>query len=347
MKRILWITAVVIAVCALVAPEAGAQARSRSYTFSGSGGNGTRLGVMLEDVTSRLKSREKLSVDEGAYVSDVVEESPAEKAGIQEGDVITSFDGKAIKDAQDLTLAVKHASSDTPVAIAITRGAEKKSVNVKLRKQSRTKSNSYWYGVAPDSYSYGGRRPVVVPPIPRVRPFHFNMMMSQSVEGMELQKLSKQLAEYFEVPEGRGLLVTSVEKRSASADAGLKAGDVIVKVNSSSVKDVEALREELFDGDKTTAQIDILRHGKAQSLSLKVEDRDNDKEMEEDDDDTSLEMNAPFLPYIDHSSTRHSLSEANRDFLRDLHETLSQMQARIREKMQRLQQRITDKVLNM
>ena len=123
MRRMLWITAVVIAVFAWAAPEAGAQVRSRSYTFTGSG-DGTRLGVMLEDVTSRLKSREKLSVDEGAFVSDVVEESPAEKAGIQEGDVITSFGGKAIKDGQDLILAVKHASSDEPVAVALSRGTE-------------------------------------------------------------------------------------------------------------------------------------------------------------------------------------------------------------------------------
>jgi membrane-associated protease RseP (regulator of RpoE activity) len=340
-KRILWITAVVIALFALTAaaPDARAQVRSRSYTFTG-GGDGTRLGVMLEDVTSRLKSRDKLSGDEGAYVSDVVEESPAEKAGIQEGDVITSIDGKPIKDAQDLTLAVKHASADGAVSIGLNRAGEKKTLSVKLRKQSRSRSYAYSFG--------GGRRPAGIPPAPPARPFHFNMMMSQTVEGMELQKLSKQLAEYFEVSGGRGLLVTSVEKRSAAADAGLKAGDVIVKVNSSSVKDVETLRDELYDGDKTSAQIEIVRHGKAQSLTLKVEERGDDKEMEEeDDDDASLEMNVPFLPYIDHSSTRHSLSEANRDFLRDLHETLSQMQARIREKMLRLRERITDKALNM
>ena len=63
---------------------------------------GGKLGVTLQDVTRKLAEREKLSVSEGAYVSGVSEESPAEKAGIEEGDVVVSFHGTPITDADDL-----------------------------------------------------------------------------------------------------------------------------------------------------------------------------------------------------------------------------------------------------
>ena len=51
------------------------------------------LGVSIQDVTKRLTKNESLSVTDGAYVTDVVNDSPAEKSGIKEGDVITKFDG--------------------------------------------------------------------------------------------------------------------------------------------------------------------------------------------------------------------------------------------------------------
>jgi S1-C subfamily serine protease len=277
-------------------------------------------------------------VNEGAYVSDVAEESPAERAGIEEGDVIVSFAGKPITESDELVRAVKKAPTGEPVEVVLNRAGEKKTLSVKLRKSS----SSY-------SFSGGGSHGfAVTPPTPPTMPrapraFNFNFVTMQVLEGMQVQKLTKQLAEYFEVPSGRGLLVTSVEKRSPASEAGLKAGDVIVKVNSLAVRDVDELREDLSDKENQTVSLEIVRHGKAQSVSLKVEG-DGDEDEDEDDDDVSFNVTIPLLQ---HDATRASIGAANKDFLRELHQTLSQMQERIRQKMERLQERISDHVLRM
>lgn len=345
MKRMVVSMALAAAILVLGAANAGAQPGSRGITvYSGDGGS--KLGVSLQDVTPRLKERKKLAVGDGAYVVSVGEDSPAETAGIEDGDVIVKFDGKEVRDADDLTRAVKRAGTDEQVSVELNRKGEKKTLSVKLRKPRRSNSYSYSYG--------GGRGFEVVPPTaptpprsPRIpRSFRFNFQTSQSVEGMDVQELSKQLAEYFEVPGGRGLLVTEVDRRSAAADAGVKAGDVIVKVNSFSVKDIDDLREGVYEKEKNTVQLEILRKGKSQSVTLKVEEYDED-EGEEDEEDLSFDMGVPSLPHRDHSISRGSFSDANRIFLRELHETLSQVQEQIREKMQRLQVRITKKVLNL
>jgi S1-C subfamily serine protease len=322
---------VLLLAAAMAVPYAPAQAQ----TFFRSSSGGTRLGVSLQDVTPRLKEREKLSVSEGAYVSDVAEESPADRAGIEEGDVIVSFAGKPITESDELVKAVKKAPTGEPVEVVLDRAGQKKTLTVKLRKSS----NSYSFSSGGGSHGFA----VTPPSMPRApRAFNFNIVTMQVLEGMQVQKLTKQLAEYFEVPSGRGLLVTAVEKRSPASEAGVKAGDVIVKVNSSAVRDIDELREDLSEKENQSVSVEIIRHGKSQTLTLKVEgDGDED---EDEDDDVSMNIT---IPPMTHGAMRASIGAVNKDFLRELHETLSQMQERIRQKMERLQERISDRVLRM
>jgi uncharacterized protein with von Willebrand factor type A (vWA) domain len=116
---------------------------------------------------------------------------------------------------------------------------------------------------------------------------------------------------------------------------------VIVKVNNSSVRSLDDLHEELYEGEKSSAQVEIVRKGKTQTLNLKVE------EWNEEDDDLSFDVDVPYLPYADEAASRATLSQMNKAFLNELQETLSSMQDRIRQKMLRLQERITEKVLRM
>ena len=98
----------------LAGSNAAAQHSARTYVFDRMGERG-HLGVSVEDVTPKLKERKHLSVDEGAYVKDVVEDSPAEKAGVQEGDVIVKLNDRTIEDSDDLIRAVGRSKVKTDI----------------------------------------------------------------------------------------------------------------------------------------------------------------------------------------------------------------------------------------
>jgi C-terminal processing protease CtpA/Prc len=209
------------------------------------------LGVSLQDVTPRLAREEELAAKSGALVENVVEDSPAEKAGVAEGDIITAFNGKEIEDSEALVDAVGDLAPGTKTDLTVVRKSGKATLSVTLGK-AEAKVHSFSFTV-PD-----------VPPVPRIR-----IMTRQDMLGMSLAGLSKQLAEYFEVPKGRGVLVEEVEEDSPAAQAGMKAGDVIVSVDGSTTKDPGDVAEALSDATSTAkVPVDVIRKGKAMKMEL-------------------------------------------------------------------------------
>jgi serine protease Do len=147
------------------------------------------LGVSISDMTSRQARKMNVKTEDGAYIDHVGEDSPAEKAGLKEGDVIVEFNGKTINDAGDLRRFVRRAAPGTSASVVVVRKDEKKTLQVTLGKTPR------------EPYAFS-----VVPPVPPVMPY-LRALQGSSMEGMNLSDLNKQLGEYFEAPNGRGVLV--------------------------------------------------------------------------------------------------------------------------------------------
>ena len=274
---------------------------AQTHVMSLSTGKKGWLGVEIQDVTKRLKEKEKLTVSEGAYVSDVIEDSPAEGAGIKEGDVIVKLDGKSIDDGADLTNAVSKIKPKTEVKVDIVRGADKKTLTAKIGRSNDPEAFTYNFGNGfGNGYGNGWRmtmprtprspRAPRAPMIPRIHSdghFFFN----DETNGLDLQNMTKQLSEYFDVPEDGGMLVASVEKGSSAEKAGFKAGDVLTKVNGDRVSDYADLHDALSNqGDKDT-KCEVIRKGKSVTLTWHIEpdsgDSDGYRDDDEDEDDTS------------------------------------------------------------
>ncbi len=215
------------------------------------------LGVSIQDITSKLAKKKGLKSDEGAYVTNVVDDSPADSAGVKEGDVIVEFNDKTIDDADDLLHAVQKSKPGTKTSIVVMRNNEKKSLAISVGK-SRRRNRS-------EGFSFG---PPMLP--------HMFMFGASRTWGLQLSELNEQLGEYFGAPNGRGLLVEQVEKRSAGAKAGFKAGDVITKVNKNSIEELRDLSDALEDveaGDKVA--VEVLRKGATTTLTVEVENNDD------------------------------------------------------------------------
>jgi serine protease Do len=210
------------------------------------------LGVSIQDVTPKLARDKGLKVKEGAYINEVVEESPAEEAGIKTGDVVIEFNGKKVEIADDLTDHVRATAPDSKVNIKVSRNSETKSIAVSIGKNTSSLA-----------------RALSLPRSPRIL-----VNMFGGIEGMELLDLNKQLAEYFEAPNNRGVLVKDVKRKSNAEKAGFKAGDVVVKVGKETVFDTEEIRDALSDlsaGD--SVEFEVIRKGRKSTIQLEISEK--------------------------------------------------------------------------
>ncbi|MFN0158438.1 MAG: PDZ domain-containing protein [Bacteroidota bacterium] len=209
------------------------------------------LGVSIQDMTPRLARSMDSKTNEGALVTEVLNDTPADKAGLREEDIIVEFDGKTISDADDLTDAVRRTKPGASVNIAVVRTNQRTTMQAVLGSQPRP------------------RTAAVIPPIAP----HPPSISTTGVRGLQLRGLNDQLAEYFQIPDKRGVLVEEVEEESNAEKAGLKAGDVITKIGQDAVEDVRDVRRALnrYDDDDKV-DIEIVRKGNQQKLTVVAED---------------------------------------------------------------------------
>ena len=241
---------------------------SKQFSVMSRHNPGAWLGVSVQDVNKQSSEKKKLTVKEGAYVTDVVEDSPADRAGIQEGDVIVKVDDKEISGSNDLTKAVGKTPPGTKVKIDLVRGDERKTFTVPLGKMPRAYAYSFGLGQ--------GFSPMPLPRIPRVNVPGAFFGHSES-NGLVVQDLTKQLAEYFELPDKKGALVVEVKKGSEADQAGLRAGDVITKIGETRIHDAAEVVDELNDiEDSTAVAVEVVRKGKPLTLKMKIEAEDDD-----------------------------------------------------------------------
>jgi membrane-associated protease RseP (regulator of RpoE activity) len=138
-------------------------------------------------------------------------------------------------------------------------------VNVKVNRKGESKTIAVTVGKQKRTSVFSMRTPHV----PRIM-----VNMFGRVEGMELTDLERQLAEYFEAPNGRGVLVKEVKRKSNAEKAGFKAGDVITMIGKDPVYDTDDVRDYLADfKEGESAPVEVIRKGKKTSLKLEISER--------------------------------------------------------------------------
>jgi predicted metalloprotease with PDZ domain len=215
--------------------------------------DGAWLGVSLQDMTPKLAKTMDVKTESGALVKSVSEDSPAEKAGIKEDDIIVEFDGKHIAESGDLVTAVGDAKPEAAVEIVVVRKDARQTLKATLGERPEQA----------DIFS-----------MPPSAPHAFRILEGSATYGLSLQTLNRQLGAYFGAPNGHGVLVEEVRKKSPAEKTGFKAGDVIVKIGSESVEDIHDVRSALEDykkGDKAT--FEIIRKGDRVTIGLEIEER--------------------------------------------------------------------------
>jgi serine protease Do len=174
------------------------------------------LGVLIQPVTEGLAREFKLKEAAGALVGEVTAGSPADQAGLKEGDVIVEFNGKKVVDSRQLRLMVAQTAPGTKATLKIIRDGKEQVLTVKLGE------------LQPDQLARVGRGG------------RGWQAKNDPFRGVELADLDNRMRRQFDIPaQIRGPVVVAVEPDSPAAEGGIRVGDVILEINRQRISSVE------------------------------------------------------------------------------------------------------------
>jgi len=223
------------------------------------------LGVVIQNPSADVRKKHNVSDDvDGVIVTETSEDGPAEKAGIKPGDVILGIEDDEIDDINELVEAVVSREPGDEIEITLWRDGRTMTVEATLGAKKGQKYR-HAYDIA-EALKAIGQIDMFIP------------QLSLGIHGggkgrlgVYVDEVEGDLAEYFEIPDGEGVLVEGVVEDSPAEKAGIKAGDIILEIDGETIADIDDLTDEISDM-KTDAEtpIVILRKGQRKTLSAVV-----------------------------------------------------------------------------
>ncbi len=268
---------ILYAACACMAGPAAASARAQDapggFGVVASGGETekgkgccTYMGVFMDELTPRMKEKAAYPRETGVFISSVAPGGPAEKAGIENGDICHLFNGVKVENPAHLATLVRERQAGEKIAVVVYREGKEKKLFVKLDHRAPLPSIRDEFG----SYSVEDLSKIMGDAYKPAGKLHLQSV-ARGYLGMSLVDLNEDLAPYFGVKKGEGVLVFSVEVESPAAKAGIKGGDVIASVNGVAVGtsgDLTGELAELKKGDMVS--LDLLRKGVRKSFKIEA-----------------------------------------------------------------------------
>ena len=212
------------------------------------------LGVNIQSVTDEIAESLGLDKPHGALIASVREGGPAQVAGIQPGDVVLTFDGKAVTDMHHLPRIVAETPIDKVVKVTLWRKRKELTVDVKVGELDDTTQQA----------SLGTKQSTPAKPVETMK-----------VLGLSLANLTPDLRERYALADDTaGVVVTEVESNSQAAEKGVRAGDVIVEVAEEEVKnstDVSAKLAAARKAGRKSVLLLVDRQGDLRFVALKLD----------------------------------------------------------------------------
>lgn len=209
------------------------------------GGKVTRafLGVSIQPVTPDIAKAFNLTKNEGALISDVSANSPAERAGLKPGDVVTKVDGQTIADSRALQLMIGQMQPGRTVHVSVVRDGAERDYPITLGEQPGDKNDS---ASATNGTS-----------------------AARALEGVSLQTLTSDMSRQLGISRNmKGVFVRRVDPDSAAAEAGLAEGDVILEVNRQAVASVEDLNRYIAGSTSDSTILFVSRDGRTRYVVI-------------------------------------------------------------------------------
>jgi serine protease Do len=242
------------------------------------------LGVHVRDVDAQHAEKQKLSVAAGAEVVSLDHDAPAAKAGVHTGDIIQGLNGQPVNDAATLTRLMRDMPVGKVIDLQIMHNGKLAQVHLQLADRNALVQHAWAHhfrvplpesapmvqGFAAQHSFVGGGGGA---------PSDSDTPDAQAYVGAQVEPLTPQLAKYFGVGAGNGLLVRSVEDKSPASNAGMEAGDVLLSADQQPLQTTADWLQILRANAGHPVGITVLRNRKVLSLAITVDARITQSEL--------------------------------------------------------------------
>jgi serine protease Do len=238
-------------------PLTGAQSQApKARPASVFSGSRSYLGIGVVDVTDDKAKSLGLKEPQGVEVTSVNEDAPAAKAGVKQGDVILEYNGQHVEGGAQFVRMVQETPAGRKAELQVWRNGARQALTATIGSRQE-RAFAFALPTAPF--------PPEMPTIPDTP--HDMFSWRSTALGVETEGLNSQLADFFGVKEG--VLVRSVTKGSAAENAGLKAGDVIIKIDGEAVPSPRNITPLLRKSGKNVT-VTVMRNHKEITLNVKL-----------------------------------------------------------------------------
>ncbi|MCF6265109.1 MAG: DegQ family serine endoprotease [Desulfuromusa sp.] len=200
-----------------------------------------RLGVYIQDLNKNLAESFDIDQREGILIAQVMEDSPAEKAGLEQGDVILKLNGQKVVKVADFRNQIAMTRPGSTVKLLVLRDGKRKTIKATIGTMETDEKG----------------HPVSSNKLPEL--------------GMSLQKLTPDLAEQFGYEDAHGVLVTDVESGSIAARAGIRQGNLIEEVNRTEVNSPDQIKKLLAESQRKIVLLLVRQGDASRYLALRLE----------------------------------------------------------------------------
>jgi membrane-associated protease RseP (regulator of RpoE activity) len=319
-------------------------------------GGGSYLGVDTRDITPDRLSDLKLKEEHGVEVTLVDQDAPAGKAGLKEHDVILTINGNQVESVEQLRRMIREIPPGRVVNLGISRDGQPLTLKAQLADRKKT------FALATPGKAFAMTMPAmpampmmpVTPLVPEMDvPVSIVVVHSSARSGLMVENLTPQLGDFFGAKNGAGVLVRSVEKGSRAEQAGFRAGDVIVKVNSESISDSGDFTRAVRGRKHNTVNVSIIRDKKEQNLTLALPEHNQSQVLDESFEEMGPDENAETV--IDLSEAQGEVARVRPEIERAVREMrvikpaiaqaareLRNHQKELNQEMQELQRELQD-----
>ena len=236
------------------------------------------LGIMIRDVSDSDLATLHLKSTRGAQVTMVDHDGPACKAGLRERDVILSLNGVTVDGEDQIRRMLHELPPGHPVSLVIERSGAEQTVNAVMANREELEKKAWeQHWVVPEPVNDSPAP--VSEPVPSIHGAFGRTFMNpgtllplpSAYTGAKVDTMGAQLADYFGVKDGKGLLVHDVDTNSPAAQAGLRAGDVVTRINTIPVATKSAWMHAMRESKGHLVSLTVMRDRHEQTLTMLVD----------------------------------------------------------------------------